>query len=237
MADVAQIDPNKCRRGGKEEIRFVVGKSPLGLLLVARSNQGVCAVLLGDLASELKRELQKRFPHATLTESKDMQLSKVLDGNHPLDERGTPFQLKVWKALREIPAGSTASYMDIAKKIGLPKAVRAVAGACAANPLAIITPCHRVIRSDGSLSGYRWGVERKKALLQQERPNMLSCTPASRAAPDKALNSSEACLRDSRRSRSAAAASDSSCRLVWMAKYFWAWAISGFLGSPFWAIR
>ncbi len=160
-------------------IRFTVGNSSLGMVLVAGSDKGVSAVLIGDDREALGRELQGRFPRATITDG-DAEVgalaarviafieSPASGLEVPIDLRGTEFQRTVWQALREIPAGSTASYTDIAIRIGLPKSVRAVAQACAANSLAVIVPCHRVVRSDGQLSGYRWGVERKRALLDRE---------------------------------------------------------------------
>jgi AraC family transcriptional regulator of adaptative response/methylated-DNA-[protein]-cysteine methyltransferase len=163
-----------------EEILFAIGDSSLGALLVAQSVKGICAVMFGRTPSELKRDLQDRFPLAILVKG-DSKTEKLLvnvlklieDPMHSLDmsldERGTQFQQRVWNALREIPAGVTASYSEIARKIGQPKSARAVARACATNPLAIIIPCHRVVRSDGSISGYRWGVECKKNLLQREK--------------------------------------------------------------------
>lgn len=162
-----------------ETIQYTTTDSLLGLILIAQSTKGLCALLMGQTINELKTELQRRFPQATLVKG-EQKLDKILSIliksindpsitiNFPLDERGTKFQLQVWQALREIETGTTMSYSDIAKKIGSPKAVRAVAGACAANALAVITPCHRVIRSDGHLSGYRWGIDRKKQLLQLE---------------------------------------------------------------------
>jgi AraC family transcriptional regulator of adaptative response/methylated-DNA-[protein]-cysteine methyltransferase len=161
------------------EIHYAVHLSSLGLVLVAQSAQGVCAVLLGDDRQVLRSDLKDRFPGATLIEG-DAKLSalaaRVIESvespahgiDLPLDLRGTEFQRSVWKALRDIPAGTTASYLDIANRIGLPKSARAVAQACAANPLAVVVPCHRVVKSDGKLSGYRWGVERKRALLARE---------------------------------------------------------------------
>lgn len=163
-----------------EKIQFAISDTSKRLIIVAQSDKGLCAVLLGSDPHELKRHLQERFPKAILVKG-DAKVEKVLANvvklmenpslqiNAPLDERGTPFQLLVWKTLREIPCGSTASYMEIAKKIKLPRAARAVAGACAANPLALITPCHRVIRTDGALSGYRWGVNIKRNLLALEK--------------------------------------------------------------------
>jgi AraC family transcriptional regulator of adaptative response/methylated-DNA-[protein]-cysteine methyltransferase len=146
---------------------------------VARSERGICAILLGDDPGALARDLQDRFPRANLIggdKGFEKLVAKVvgfveapaLGLNLPLDVRGTAFQQRVWQALRKIPAGATASYTDIAKRIGAPKSVRAVAQACAANALAVAIPCHRVVRNDGALSGYRWGVERKHALLRRE---------------------------------------------------------------------
>jgi len=165
--------------GANAELRFAVGKCTLGFVLVAGSDRGVCAILLGDDADVLRCELRDRFPKARLTGGDaafERWVAKVVrfieapgQGlDLPLDPRGTAFQRRVWRSLREIPAGKTASYADIARRIGAPKSVRAVAQACAANALAVAIPCHRVVRSDGALSGYRWGVERKSALLQRE---------------------------------------------------------------------
>jgi AraC family transcriptional regulator of adaptative response/methylated-DNA-[protein]-cysteine methyltransferase len=160
-------------------LHFTVGASSLGLVLVAHSARGVSAVLLGDDRDELRRDLQRRFPNVTLVDSEgelDMLGARVVaaidtPARHvdvPLDLSGTPFQRAVWQALREIPLGSTATYSEIADRIGMPKSARAVAQACAANHLAVLVPCHRVVRRDGSLSGYRWGVARKRTLLAQE---------------------------------------------------------------------
>jgi len=152
----------------------------LGKLLVAVNGKGVCAVLLGDDRDVLLSDLNRRFRFADKHESTDQivpLLNQVADhirqpaSIHPavkLDPQGTPFQQQVWSALRQIPAGQTATYQALAERIGAPRAVRAVAGACAANPIAVLIPCHRVLRSDGGLSGYRWGVERKRALLDAE---------------------------------------------------------------------
>lgn len=166
--------------GANAAIRFAVGQCTLGAILVARSQRGICAILLGDDPEALVRELQDRFPKAELIGSDadfEQLVARVvgfvempaLGLNLPLDVRGTAFQQRVWQALGEIPPGATASYADIARRIGAPKAVRAVAQACAANLLAVAIPCHRVLRRDGGLAGYRWGVERKRALLQRER--------------------------------------------------------------------
>jgi AraC family transcriptional regulator of adaptative response/methylated-DNA-[protein]-cysteine methyltransferase len=163
-----------------DEMRYAIDHSSLGPILVARSNTGVSAVLFGDDRDALECDLRSRFPRAILIDDRatlatfvNRVLAFVEDParglNVPLDLRGSDFQRVVWAALREIPAGSTASYTDIAHRIGRPTAVRAVAHACAANPLAVVVPCHRVVRSDGGLSGYRWGVERKRTLLERER--------------------------------------------------------------------
>jgi AraC family transcriptional regulator of adaptative response/methylated-DNA-[protein]-cysteine methyltransferase len=174
------MTPTGYRRGGAEtEIRFAVGECSLGSILVARSATGVCAILLGDDPEALVRDLEDRFPRATLVggdASFDALVATVVGfveqpklGLHlPLDVRGTAFQQRVWQALRGIPAGSTASYAEIAARIGAPASVRAVARACAANALAVAIPCHRVVRADGALSGYRWGIARKRSLLSRE---------------------------------------------------------------------
>lgn len=177
---VLGMTPDSFRKGGNNtEIRFAVGQCSLGAILVAASELGVCSILMGDDPAVLVRDLQDAFPRATLVGGDagfEQLVSKVvgfvempgLGLDLPLDVRGTVFQQRVWQVLREIPAGETASYADIARRIGSPQAVRAVAGACAANKLAVAIPCHRVVRTDGSLSGYRWGVERKRALLARE---------------------------------------------------------------------
>lgn len=162
-----------------KQIYFTCGDCSLGKFLVARSEKGICAILLGDSEQALVADLRNRFPAVELQHSEQcfvdqlQPLVQLIEQPQqalklPLDIRGTLFQQKVWKALQAIPAGETRSYSDIAIAIGSPKAVRAVAGACAANAIAIAIPCHRVVRSDGNLSGYRWGVERKKTLLQRE---------------------------------------------------------------------
>jgi AraC family transcriptional regulator of adaptative response/methylated-DNA-[protein]-cysteine methyltransferase len=168
------------RAGGTNvEIRFAVGQCSLGAILVAQSERGVCAILLGDDPDKLARELQDQFRNATLIggDSHFEQLVAQVVGfieapslglNLPLDVQGTAFQERVWRALREIPAGKTVSYSQVAARIGQPKAVRAVAQACATNCLAVAIPCHRVVRRNGELSGYRWGVERKRELLKRE---------------------------------------------------------------------
>lgn len=175
----AQYTPATPRKQAAMTIYFAVDKCSLGTILVAQSEKGICAILLGDEPEHLHADLQQRFPKATLIAG-DSHFQKIVKQiidviekskpaiNLPLDIRGTLFQQRVWQALQKIPAGETRSYRDIAEAIGSPKAVRAVAGACAANAIAVIIPCHRVVRNDGNLSGYRWGVERKKKLLQQE---------------------------------------------------------------------
>jgi AraC family transcriptional regulator of adaptative response/methylated-DNA-[protein]-cysteine methyltransferase len=177
---VLGMTPTNYRAGGANtEIRFAVGECSLGSILVARSEKGVCAILLGDDPDALVRELQDRFPRAELIggdagfEDLVARVVGFVEAPRqgldlPLDVRGTAFQQRVWQALQEIPPGRTASYTEIARQIGAPKAVRAVAQACAANGLAVAIPCHRVVRNDGALSGYRWGVERKRALLDRE---------------------------------------------------------------------
>lgn len=175
------MTPTQYRDGGQDaRIAFALGQCSLGAILVARSQRGVCAISLGDDPDALLRELQDRFPRADLVggdagfEALVAQVVGLIEHpgighDLPLDVRGTAFQQRVWEALRQIPAGQTMSYAQIAHAIGSPKSVRAVAGACAANTLAVAIPCHRVVRSDGALSGYRWGVERKHALLLRER--------------------------------------------------------------------
>jgi len=178
--DMLGMTPSSYRAGGANtEIRFAIGECSLGSILVAKSERGVCAILLGDDPDALVRELEDRFSRAKLIggdEGFEQLVAQVvgfieapaLGIDLPLDVRGTAFQQRVWQALREIPAGSRASYSEIARRIGAPSSVRAVARACAANPLAVAIPCHRVVRSDGALSGYSWGVERKRALLDRE---------------------------------------------------------------------
>ncbi|TAK08258.1 MAG: bifunctional DNA-binding transcriptional regulator/O6-methylguanine-DNA methyltransferase Ada [Candidatus Manganitrophaceae bacterium] len=176
------MTPSGFRAGGVgASVRFAVGECSLGSILVAATPQGICALLLGDDPDQLARDLQDRFPRAELIggdEAFEQGVAQViafvetpaLGLDLPLDVRGTAFQQRVWQALRRIPAGDTASYTEIAERIGAPTAVRAVARACASNSIAVAIPCHRVVRKDGALSGYRWGVERKRALLARERP-------------------------------------------------------------------
>jgi AraC family transcriptional regulator of adaptative response/methylated-DNA-[protein]-cysteine methyltransferase len=179
--EVLGMTPRKYRGGGEgTTIRFAIGESWLGPILVASSEKGVCAILLGEDPEELVRDLQDRFPKAELVggdEDFERLVATVVGFlenpssglDLPLDIRGTAFQQRVWEALRQIPAGSTASYAEIAERIGQPRSVRAVAQACGANHLAVAVPCHRVVRTDGALSGYRWGVERKSRLLRREQ--------------------------------------------------------------------
>ena len=174
------MTPSRYRAGGKnEEIRFAIAGTSLGALLVAASDKGICAILLGEDPEKLLHDLQDQFAKARLVggDAKFERLVAKVVGlvehpekglDLPLDIRGTAFQQRVWKALTTIPAGETRSYADIARKIGKPKAVRAVAQACATNKLAIAIPCHRVVKTGGGLSGYRWGVARKQELLARE---------------------------------------------------------------------
>jgi len=183
------MTPGARRRGGSgETIRFVTVETPLGWALVAATERGICMTALGDDREKLAEALRQRFPAAAVI-AEDAGLKGWADrivrfitapGENldlPLDIQGTAFQARVWRALQKIPLGKTASYTEIAAALGQPKAVRAVAQACAANKLALIVPCHRVIRSDGDLGGYRWGLERKRELLARER---------AAAAPDEA---------------------------------------------------
>jgi AraC family transcriptional regulator, regulatory protein of adaptative response / methylated-DNA-[protein]-cysteine methyltransferase len=177
---VLGMTPSRFRAGGTDtEIRFAIGECSLGSILVACSERGVCSILMGDDPQALARDLQDRFPNARLIggDGAFEQLVAQVVGfveaprlglDLPLDVRGTAFQQRVWQALRDIPAGRTVSYAELARRLGAPKSVRAVAQACGANALAVAIPCHRVVRSDGALSGYRWGVERKRALLERE---------------------------------------------------------------------
>lgn len=175
------MTPGAYRDGGvNTDIHFAIGQCSLGAILVAQSVRGVCAILLGDDPQALVQDLQDKFPKAHFIgadEGFEQTVARVVGFveapaiglDLPLDLRGTVFQERVWQALRDIPPGHTASYAEIAERIGSPKAVRAVAQACAANSIAVAIPCHRVVRSDGTLSGYRWGVERKQQLLEREK--------------------------------------------------------------------
>jgi AraC family transcriptional regulator of adaptative response/methylated-DNA-[protein]-cysteine methyltransferase len=174
------MKPAVFRSGGQGElIRFAVGECSLGSILVAATKKGVCAITFGTDPDGLVHELEQRFPHAQLLggdKAFEVLVGKVvglveqpsLGLNLPLDVRGTAFQQRVWKALRQTAPGTRVSYSDIAQRIGMPKSVRAVARACASNPVAVAIPCHRVVRKDGSLSGYRWGIDRKRVLLERE---------------------------------------------------------------------
>ena len=178
---VLGMRPKDYRAGGANAvIRFAVGETSLGSILVAQSERGVCAILLGDDPAKLVRDLQDQFPRAELIggdASFEKLIARVvgfveapaLGLDLPLDVRGTAFQRRVWQALRRIPPGKTVTYAEIARRIGKPRAVRAVGQACGANPLAVAIPCHRVVRNDGGLSGYRWGIARKRELLGRER--------------------------------------------------------------------
>lgn len=178
---VLGMRPSDYKAGGTNAaIRFAVGQCSLGAILVAQSQRGVCAILLGDDPAALVRELEDRFPKAELIggdgafEGLVARVVGLVEAPRvgldlPLDIRGTAFQERVWRALRDIPPGRTLSYTELAQRIGAPRSVRAVAQACAANTLAIAIPCHRVVRADGQLAGYRWGVERKRTLLERER--------------------------------------------------------------------
>ncbi|MGL6246542.1 methylated-DNA--[protein]-cysteine S-methyltransferase [Pseudomonas sp.] len=160
-------------------IRYISGTSSLGVLVLAFSTEGLCALLLGDDLITLERDLAQRFPGRPVPQRDEglmpalEQTLRHLEDPHtaldlPLDLTGSAFQQRVWNALRQIPVGETASYRDIAQSLGQPSAFRAVANACGANPVAVIVPCHRVLRQDGSLGGYRWGLERKRQLLDRE---------------------------------------------------------------------
>lgn len=178
--DALGMTAKQYRRGGSDvAVRYAISDCKLGRCLVAESERGICAILLGDNDGALMEEIQTLFPHAQAESPEGdfagrlQQVIHSLDNSGtalalPLDIRGTAFQQQVWQALRAIPCGETASYQQVASAIGKPKAVRAVASACAANKLAIIIPCHRVVRNDGALSGYRWGTARKAQLLQRE---------------------------------------------------------------------
>jgi AraC family transcriptional regulator of adaptative response/methylated-DNA-[protein]-cysteine methyltransferase len=173
--------PSEYRRGGAGmRIAYTVMSSPVGEVLVAATAGGVCAVKIGDNRDALARDLRREYPAADIAEQASPRKEWVraiaghLDGRHPslslpIDVRATAFQWKVWRALQQIPCGETRSYADVARAIGRPRAVRAVARACAANPVCLVVPCHRVVRSDGEMGGYRWGVARKKKLIERER--------------------------------------------------------------------
>jgi AraC family transcriptional regulator of adaptative response/methylated-DNA-[protein]-cysteine methyltransferase len=175
------VTPRAMRKGGAGvSMRSVIRRCSLGKVLIAATSRGVCLIAFGDTKAELDAALRERFPEAELQPS-DAQLAQLadrvvamIDGSElapdlPLDLVGTAFQQRVWRALREIPAGETRSYSEIAKRVGSPAAVRAVGSACGKNPVAVVVPCHRVVRGDGELGGYRWGLDRKRALLERER--------------------------------------------------------------------
>ena len=168
-----------------EEIFYATAPSSLGNMLVACDEVGICAVLLHEDNAFLRQDLAQRFQHAQQIEDAVRlapflrAVAALIDApsqafNLPLSLRGTEFQCRVWAALRSVAAGNTASYTEIAHRIGKPTAMRAVAGACAANPLAVIVPCHRILRADGGISGYRWGVEHKRTLLAREAAHRLA---------------------------------------------------------------
>ena len=179
-ADTLGMKPATFRAGGGGEvIRFAVGECSLGSILIAATANGICAVSFGDDPQGLVHELERRFSKAVLVggdEAFETLVAKVVGFverpsaalDLPLDVRGTAFQQRVWQALRQTLPGESFSYSDLAKRLGAPNSVRAVARACASNPVAVAIPCHRVVRADGSLSGYKWGVERKRALLERE---------------------------------------------------------------------
>jgi AraC family transcriptional regulator of adaptative response/methylated-DNA-[protein]-cysteine methyltransferase len=174
------MTPTRFRAGGEgTAIRFAVGQCSLGAILVAATAQGICAIALGDDPEALVKSLEDRFPKASLVgadASFEAWVARVVgfvEAPHlgfdlPLDLRGTAFQQRVWRALTDIPPGTTTTYTELARRLGVPSAVRAVAGACARNPVAVAIPCHRVVRRDGDLAGYRWGIERKRALISRE---------------------------------------------------------------------
>jgi AraC family transcriptional regulator of adaptative response/methylated-DNA-[protein]-cysteine methyltransferase len=175
------MKPSTMKAGGAgETIRWTTADSPLGRMLVAATDRGLCCILFAESDKEAERELHERFKQATLLrddarlgEAVRYVLSQMTENpsaaSLPFDVRATSFQQRVWSALRGIPRGETRSYGQIAKSIGAPKAVRAVGAACGANPLAIVVPCHRAVAADGRLTGYRWGIERKRRLLEMER--------------------------------------------------------------------
>jgi AraC family transcriptional regulator of adaptative response/methylated-DNA-[protein]-cysteine methyltransferase len=181
------------RGGGGETIRFATAQTPLGWALVAATTRGICMTALGDDRASLETELRRRFPAALIWPA-DAELAGWTERivqfitrpdaqpDLPLDIRGTAFQAQVWRALQKIPPGRTATYSEIAAALGRPRAVRAVAQACASNRLAVLVPCHRVVRRDGELAGYRWGIERKEALLGRERAATKSGARADAAA-------------------------------------------------------
>ena len=197
------MTPRAYHEGGRDmPIRYAPGTCAMGAILVAASARGVCDIALGDDPHALVNALKKRFPNAALAGgSADFdaivaQVIRAVDGRAAgrtlsLDVRGTTFQLRVWQALSTVPPGQTVSYTEIARRIGTPRAVRAVATACAANTLAVVVPCHRAVRSDGSLSGYRWGVARKRMLLQREAQAAATVQPGPASADSAAAPAAE----------------------------------------------
>jgi AraC family transcriptional regulator of adaptative response/methylated-DNA-[protein]-cysteine methyltransferase len=175
MATTLQERPRATTRQ-REEIRFTYRPSSLGLILIAVSHLGVRAVMLGDVLETLRQDLAARYPDATRVNGDARLATRVVEAvehperpsDVPIDMDGTAFQKSGWQALRQVPAGQTVSYGELARRIGHPAAVRAVAHACATNPLAVLVPCHRAVRSNGTLAGYRWGLGRKRALLERE---------------------------------------------------------------------
>ncbi len=177
------VAPDEFRRGASEtEIGFTTGSCAVGRFLVAATSRGVCAIRLGAHDSELIEDLRQDFPEATIERNDHALgfLSELIQqlasgrpaasSDIPLDLQGTTFQATVWEELRSLAPGTTATYGEIAARIGRPTAARAVANACASNPIALVVPCHRVVRGDGAMGGYRWGVERKQSLLSAENP-------------------------------------------------------------------
>jgi AraC family transcriptional regulator of adaptative response/methylated-DNA-[protein]-cysteine methyltransferase len=198
--DMLGMTPSQYRAGGtNEEIKFAVGQTSLGAILVASSTKGVASILLGDDPDELVRNLQDRFPKAHLiggNRDYEALVARVVGFveapniglDLPLDVRGTAFQHRVWRALQQITVGETVSYAVIARRIGSPQAARAVADACAANNFAVAIPCHRMLRNDGSLSGYAWGVERRRLLLGREACRKAGLQPPRLATPGSERN-------------------------------------------------
>lgn len=182
-AEAAGFRPCKrCRPELEEALAFAIAATPLGRLLVARGERGIRSVMLGGSAATLERELRTDFPNAHLVRDRSGELERLARqiatqgtvAGMELDLRGTAFQLDVWRKLLEIPPGTTWTYTQLAQELGHPRAVRAVGRACGSNPLALLVPCHRVVRSDGELAGYRWGIERKRALLEAEGASLGS---------------------------------------------------------------
>ena len=173
MAGTAEVAPSHA-----DHHRYEIHESSLGPVLIATSRRGVCAILFGDDQDALETEFERRFPQARIASPDPFSRALMTSAlamieaqpvkPPPIDLRGTDFQKRIWQTLLDVPAGSIISYKELARRAGAPLAVRAVAGACAANPLALIVPCHRIVREDGGLSGYRWGVARKQALLERE---------------------------------------------------------------------